>query len=142
MVIRWLHDLSPLPSSPHYLIFAEEGFSMLTVHAEALGVPPGVRSLFVSSVNARDEVGTLFPEYPLTAIPRRAIRDTTDSAVAEGFVREALEGLARAGLSPTTLVIDLRTPKLPEHARRALRSVLDGERLGSIPGVDEILVAE
>jgi hypothetical protein len=62
----------------HILTFAETGFAKLNDYSEKFGLDRETVSIFSEQVNNKDEFGSLHPKAPVSAIPRRFIRDMTD----------------------------------------------------------------
>jgi|GEM_PF-6175970 hypothetical protein len=107
----------------HILTFAEQGFSTLDIHGRRLGVSRDLLSAFADAVNQADEVGSLYPQTHLSAVPRSCVRDTADHTFLLRHLREFLA--ANADHKSKTLVLDFSTPKLPEHAEIAINIALD-----------------
>ena len=98
----------------HVLTFAEEGFAPLNIHGRRFGISRDILSAFSSRVNQRDEVGTLWPQAPISAVPQSCIRDTTDPTALLGHLREFIPAIPD-DMKTTTLVLDFSTPRLPPH---------------------------
>jgi hypothetical protein len=98
----------------HVLTFAEEGFAPLNIHGRRFGISRDILSAFSSRVNQRDEVGTLWPQAPISAVPQSCIRDTTDPTGLLSHLREFIPAIPD-NMKTTTLVLDFSTPRLPPH---------------------------
>jgi hypothetical protein len=98
----------------HVLTFAEEGFAPLNIHGRRFGISRDILSAFSSRVNQRDEVGTLWPQAPISAVPQSCIRDTTDPTALLSHLREFIPAIPD-DMKTTTLVLDFSTPRLPPH---------------------------
>lgn len=98
----------------HVLTFAEEGFAPLNIHGRRFGISRDILSAFSSRVNQRDEVGTLWPQAPISAVPQSCIRDTTDPTALLSHLREFIPAIPD-DMKTTTLVLDFSTPRLPLH---------------------------
>lgn len=107
----------------HVLTYAEEGFAPLTIHGRRYGIDSRVLRAFADTVNARDETGTLSPTAPISAVPRRLIRDTNEPAELAQFLVSFMETNEKLLLAKT-LVFDFRTPSLALHARHAIEVML------------------
>lgn len=60
----------------HVLTFAETGFAMLNQYCREYGLDNDTIENFSRTVNQRDESGSLHPVAPISAVPRRFIRDS------------------------------------------------------------------
>lgn len=107
----------------HILTYAEIGFSPLTLHTQHLGLEAQILEAFAAQVNALDEPGTLHPVAPLSAVPRRLIRDNTDSTPLTRSIVEFLLESQRL-IEGATLVVDFRTPRVSMFAITALEAAL------------------
>jgi hypothetical protein len=63
----------------HILTFAETGFAKLNDYSEKFGLDQETTIRFSEQVNNKDEPGSLHPKAPVSAVPRRFIRDMTDA---------------------------------------------------------------
>lgn len=116
-------DPQDYPPDLHILTFAEQGFAPLDIHGRRLGVSRDTLSAFSDAVNQAGDVGSLYPEAPISAVPQSCIRDTADPELLLSYLREFLA--ANAGhMKFTTLVLDFSTPKLPPHAEEAISMAL------------------
>ena len=107
----------------HVLTYAEEGFSPLNFHAQQSKLEKFTLCAFADKVNDRDEIGTLLPLAPISAVPRRLIRDTKEPAELAQFIVSFLETNNRV-LQVETIIFDFVTSSLPLHARQALEIAL------------------
>lgn len=107
----------------HILTFAEQGFAPLDIHGRRLGVSRDVLSAFADAVNQADDVGSLYPQAPLSAVPQACIRDATDPAALLQHLREFLSANADC-MKSASLVLDFSTPRLPPHAETAISRLL------------------
>jgi len=131
-------DLQP---GDHVLVFAEPGFSMLSIYADKLKLPGEAVGRFIDEVNRRNEVGTLLPLAPISAMPRHAIRDSEDAAVVQRFVTEMLGALRDGRVTCGRLVIHLATPTLPRHAREGARAAVEQiQGLAQLGATTEIIL--
>lgn len=120
----------------HILTFAEQGFAPLDIHGRRLGVSRDVLSAFADAVNQADDVGSLYPQAPLSAVPQACIRDTADPAPLLRHLREFLSANADC-MKSASLVLDFSTPKLPKHAEKAISMALKCIPSG---GTQEIII--
>ena len=120
----------------HILTFAEQGFAPLDIHGRRLGVSRDVLSAFADAVNQADDVGSLYPQAPLSAVPRVCIRDATDHAPLLRHLCEFLSANTEC-MKSTCLLLDFSTPKLPKHAEKAISMALKCIPSG---GTQEIII--
>jgi len=108
----------------HVLVFAEAGFSKLTIYGNhRCGLDLDVIRRFGDEVNARDDLGTMWPIAPISAMPRRVVRDSTDADQVAHFVLEFWRPNAEVVRSSRVL-IDLAGPELRPHARQGVTQAL------------------
>ena len=122
----------------HVLTYAEDGFSPLDIHARRFGVDRDQVRAFAKAVNDRSDVGSLHPSVPISALPRKLVRDSQDvDALARG-IGEFLR-LNREVIHARRLVFDFRTPSVPSFAVKALDSAIlvDGDS-----PLEEVLILE
>lgn len=93
----------------HVLTYAEEGFAPLNQHTKESGVTKDQLVAFADLVNDLNELGSLYPQAAVSAVPRRLIRDRSDAedlcSNIEQFYRMNAETI-RA----TKVLLDFRTP--------------------------------
>lgn len=66
----------------HILTVGEAGFSMLDIYARhGHGLDTGTIHQFADQVNRRDESGSLHPNAPVSALPRRFFRDIAENDI-------------------------------------------------------------
>jgi hypothetical protein len=140
MEIVWEKTSDGSELGDHFLVFAEVGFSMLDIYTRRFELPGADLQRFVDEVNRRDEVGTLMPAAPISAIPRRAIRDSSDPGLVARFVAEFFAGVQEHGLAAPTLCINFATPSLGKHAREGLRAALEVLAVRPFPGIGRVRV--
>ena len=126
MNIQWVSALDKISHSSHYLVFAEIGFSALSVLAEQHGIRHEVVAQFADEVNRRNEVGTLLPlGAPISAIPRAAIRESTDARAVAQHILDFFDGMGSNGADVDKVIIDFCTPHLDIHAQAGIRAALE-----------------
>ncbi len=125
MKVEWVEDRRPPEQGEHVLVFAEVGFSALSIYGHAAGLETRDLARFAEAVNQRDETGTLLPRVPLSAVPRRAVREITAPSDLEPFVTELLEELASGRVAAQVLRIDFATPGLGALERAGVLSALE-----------------
>jgi hypothetical protein len=107
----------------HILTFAECGFSPLDIYCrEPIG--QATMNKFADQINQCLEVGTLYPVFQLSAVPRPWIRGPrNDDALERAFV-QFLE-MIRDEMHGTELVVDFSIPKAPRFAIERLKAALE-----------------
>ncbi len=120
----------------HVLTFAEEGFAPLNIHGRRLGISRDMLSAFSSRVNQIDEVGTLWPQAPISAVPQSCIRNTEDPTPLLRHLREFISSIPE-DMQTKTLVLDFSTPRLPPHVQNTI-SQLNNDDL--FIGTSQIIV--
>jgi len=121
----------------HVLTYAEDGFSPLDIHARRLGLDRELVKSFASAVNERSSVGSLYPQAPISAVPRELVRDRQDVDELTASIGEFLR-VNRETIKARRLAFDFRTPSVPEFTVAALNSAI--RALES--GLEEILILE
>lgn len=122
--------------SLHVLTFAEEGFAPLSIHGERLGISRDMLSAFSNAVNQADDVGSLYPQAAISAVPRSCIRDTIDPAPLLGHLR-AFIAANSSRMGATRLLLDFSTPRLQPHAQEAIDEAFTQENASLI---DDVIV--
>lgn len=120
----------------HILTYAEEGFSPLGIHGGKLGVSRDTLEAFVNAVNQANEVGSLHPQAPISAVPRSCIRDTPDSGLLVPHLQDFLKANAEH-IKAKRLLLDFSTPRLQPHARKAIAETFPGPNANQI---EEIII--
>lgn len=122
----------------HCLTYAEEGFSPLNIWTRDAQVSKEELIAFADSVNRRDEPGSLYPRAPVSAVPRRLIRDQRDSEA----LCLAIENFFKANVATirsAKVVLDFRTPKVALFVERAIDLSM---RSPDISFIDELIVLQ
>jgi hypothetical protein len=118
-------------SGLHVLTFAEEGFAPLDIHGRKLGISRDTLSAFSDGVNQADDVGSLYPQAAISAVPRSCIRDTTDPARLLGHLRAFIQANA-SRMEATRLLLDFSTPQLQPHVQEAISKAFNQENTSLI----------
>jgi hypothetical protein len=103
----------------HCLTYAEEGFSPLNIWARDTGISKDELVAFADSVNRRDEPGSLYPRAPISAVPRRLLRDQSDPDPLRKNIEQFLQANATS-IKATKVILDFRTPKVAPFVERAI----------------------
>lgn len=127
----------PRRSEFHVLTYAEEGFAPLNLHTEGLGFDGTILRSFADAVNSRDETGSLHPRAPVSAVPRRLIRDSRDVAALAHQIESFLE-VNQASIRARRILFDFRTPTVALFVLLAVEQALAGRK----SGLDEVVVLE
>jgi len=130
----------------HKLTVSEAGFSMLDIYGARLhGIRTDVIRNFADEVNVSDEIGTLFPDAPISAMPRRLFRGFTgdpSSRMLVDFKREFEKFilLNRSVIHASKWVVDLHvSPDPVPHGYLEIVEELIAEQ-GQMNGVSEVLL--
>jgi hypothetical protein len=105
----------------HYLVVAEDGFSMLDGYGQKAGLNRKTIKAFADAVNRCNESGSLHPKAPISAIPSHYLRDCEDNpdgATVNAFKNELqlfLKANAEA-IKASKIVIDLHVSPKPVPA--------------------------
>jgi hypothetical protein len=124
-------DPQDYPPDLHILTFAEQGFAPLDIHGRRLGVSRDTLSAFSDAVNQAGDVGSLYPEAPISAVPQSCIRDTADPEPLLSHLREFISANAER-MRATSLLLDFSTPRLQPHVQAAITAVFDEPGLSLI----------
>ena len=122
----------------HCLTYAEEGFSPLNIWTRDMGIAKEELIAFADSVNRWDEPGSLYPRAPVSAVPRRLIRDQRDSEALCLAIENFFKANA-ATIRSTKVVLDFRTPKVAPFVERAIEMSM---RSLDITFLQELVVLE
>ena len=122
----------------HVLTYAEDGFSPLDIHGQRFGVDREQIKSFAKAVNDREVVGTLHPLAPISAVPRKLVRDNHDAATLAASIKEFFRE-NRETIKAHRIVFDFRTPLVPTFAIAALKAVIEGDVHSTL---EEVLILE
>ena len=103
----------------HCLTYAEDGFAPLDVWTRDTGITKEELIAFADSVNRLDETGSLYPRAPISAVPRRLIRDQRDSEALCLSIEHFFRANATS-IRSTKVILDFRTPKIAPYVDRAI----------------------
>jgi hypothetical protein len=122
----------------HVLTYAEIGFSPLSIHAERFGIGREVVAEFSKRVNERAEIGSLLPFAPISAVPRKLVRDSHDIDALASCIGDFLRA-NRDTIKARHVIFDFRTPSVPRFVVSALHeAIVSGE--DSL--IEEVLILE
>jgi hypothetical protein len=120
----------------HVLTFAEQGFAPLDIHGRRFGVDRDTLVAFADAVNRADEVGSLHPQAPISAVPRSCIRDAIVSGPLLGHLQGFIASTAD-NIQACRLLLDFSTPRLEKHVEEAI-AIVFGRPVSS--QIEEIIV--
>ena len=75
----------------HVLTFAETGFAMLNFYGEEFGLNRDTIENFANQVNRKNESGSLYPQAPISAVPRHFIRDDNNEVTLAEQIQDFLK---------------------------------------------------
>jgi hypothetical protein len=120
----------------HVLTYAEDGFSPLTIHAKHFGLDLEQSRTFANAVNDLNNVGSLHPQAPISAVPRELVRNRQDaSSLAISICQFFLHN--RESIKSRRLVFDFRTPSVPVFVIEALNLAIESDVDN---GLEEVLI--
>ena len=125
LVRKPLSQMGSLPDFAHILTYAEEGFSPLSMHCRTYRVPKEEEKAFVAAVNQRDETGSLYPRAPISAIPRRLIREPSDYATIGRALTDFLAA-NRNTIHATRVWVDFGCPAVSKILELVVGDVMVG----------------
>lgn len=122
---------APLKGSGyHVLTFAETGFAMLNKYGKEFGLDIDTIENFSRQVNRMDESGSLYPKAPISAVPRRFIRDNEDSEILSEQIKEFLKA-NQDRIKANKLLFDFQAGVAP-FVIDACRTALDSDLVNGI----------
>jgi hypothetical protein len=116
----------------HILCVGEAGFSMLDIYGRHQhGLDVDVIRIFANRINERDESGSLHPQAPISAVPRRFFRDqekSIDLSVLRDFkhcISEFMEANRRT-IHASRILVDFHVSPapVPPHYIEATEEIL------------------
>ena len=128
-VSNFSHPLerSQLSSGAHILTYAEEGFSPLTFYCGMFKIPKDLELAFQDSVNSSDAVGTMEPYAPISAIPRRLIRENYSAGAVAKSLRDWMRHYGKVGVTGE-LYLDFQCPSTPHFVTKATEMIVSDAR--------------
>ena len=122
----------------HCLTYAEDGFAPLDIWTKGMGIAKEELIAFANSVNQRNEPGSLYPKAPVSAVPRRLIRDRRDSQALCLAIENFFKANA-ATIRSTKVVLDFRAPKVAPFVELAIELSM---RSPDLSFIDELIVLQ
>ena len=132
------NSIWPRRNEFHCLTYAEEGFAPLNIWARDSGIAKEELVAFADSVNRRDEPGSLYPRALISAVPRRLIRDQSDSEALCLSIRHFFRANVTS-IRASKIILDFRTPKVAPYVERAIELSL---RSHDINLIEELVVID
>lgn len=122
----------------HVLTYAEEGFAPLNQHTKHSRGTKDTLVEFADEVNRLNQPGTLYPQAPVSAVPRLLLRDQNDVEALclslEDFYR-----INATRIRATKVLLDFRTPNVERFVLKAIERALRSPDVGFI---DELIVID
>ena len=122
----------------HVLTYAEEGFAPLNQHTKDWDITKDTLVEFADEVNLRNQPGSLYPQAPVSAVPRSLLRDLND-AEALCLSLEDFYRINVARIRATKVLLDFRTPNVESFVLKAIERALRSPEVGFI---DELIVID
>jgi hypothetical protein len=129
----------------HKLVVAEDGFSVLTAHAQQHGLDPETVVRFAAEVNERNEPSSLHPKAPISAMPRRYFREISAGEAAGVLVEfcrdiESFIAANRHGIHARRVLVDFHVSPasiFPEYLS-AVSEVFSA--MGAKAGIEDLVI--
>ncbi len=102
-------DVWPRRAEFHVLTYAEEGFAPLNLHTSDTDLSQADLKAFAAFVNDLDQPGTLCPRAPLSAVPRRLIREPMGPSELSKSIQRFFQ-INAEGIGAKRLLFDFRGP--------------------------------
>ena len=122
-------------SGYHVLTFAETGFAALNFYGEQFDLDRSTIERFSEEVNHNDESGSLYPQTPVSAVPRRFIRDNNNSEALSTQIQDFLKA-NQSRIKAKNILFDFRAgvaPFVVDACKMALKSPY-------ATGIDEVVI--
>ena len=130
----------------HKLVVAEEGFSMLNIYGRHKhGIAATAIREFADQVNRRNESGSLHPQAPISAVPRKYFRDVAESDIPmhlDGFkscIREFIDANSRV-IHARRILVDFHVSPAPVPLPYIEATELVFKENASPEKIDEIVI--
>jgi hypothetical protein len=106
----------------HVLTVAEDGFSMLTIYSQHHNLDNRTIRSFADRVNFQDMSGSLYPDAPISALPRRFFREQAenmDPNILNEFQQHVIEFLTvnESTINAQKILIDFHVSPAPVPER-------------------------
>lgn len=95
----------------------------MNIYASEYGLDNAALRDFADDVNTRNEPGSLHPRAPVSAVPRKLVRDAADS----NALREQIADFLRTNeelIGAKKILFDFRTPEVSESIVSAINEAL------------------
>jgi hypothetical protein len=116
-------DNLPELDSYHVLTYAEEGFAPLNIHARRFNLTNEELAHFAKMVNEQEGIWCLYPQAPISALPRSIIRGSKDTEELFRHI-EAFLKLNSVQVKSPRVIFDFRTPNLEQFVLDAIEGAL------------------
>jgi len=108
---------------------------MLNIYGKQFGLDRDTIEEFSRQVNRKDESGSLYPKAPISAVPRRLIRDDNDSVALAGQIIDFLKA-NKQRIKASKLLFDFRAGVAP-FVITACKLALESEY---VDGINEVVI--
>ena len=122
----------------HVLTYAEEGFAPINQHTKDSGVTKDQLIAFADLVNDLNELGSLYPQAAVSAVPRRLIRDRSDAEDLCNSIEQFYQMNAEI-IRAAKVLLDFRTPNIEPFVQFAIERSL---RSSSIKLIGQLVVLD
>lgn len=138
-VVRITQDVLSEPVEGHHVLtYAEVGFSPLDIHSRRMAIDREQVKAFATAINDRAECGSMFPQAPISAVPRYLVREQTNPGKLVASIGDFLKA-NHSAIKAKVLIFDFRTPSVPSFVIAALKEAI--QKHGSC-GLQEVLILE
>jgi hypothetical protein len=103
----------------HLITYAEEGFAPLSIYLKKLGYEKLEIQRIADECNDEDSPKCLLPEFPITVIQRRFIRDPHNAFQFNQMLTKVLEKIDARSIEDT-VIFDLRTNRTSSNIKRVI----------------------
>jgi hypothetical protein len=115
-------DIFDFSDQEHLITYAEEGFSPLSERLKNLGYKKGEIEIIANQVNELDVACCLLPNFPVTVIPRKLVRDEFNRSAFENSLAKIIAKCDQ-NYASRHLLFDFRTPNVSESIKQSIRSL-------------------
>ena len=131
-------EFSKLGEEFHCLTYAEEGFAPLNQFTKNFDINQNGLIAFADKVNSRDEAGSLYPNAPVSCIPRKCVREIFGYRDLEKHIKAFLDANKKS-IRSKHLVIDFGVPRLHRNVWQVLD---DMDRENIFEDFDQVVVID
>lgn len=110
----------------------------MDMHGRPWGIDKQQQAAFCETVNNAFKTGTLFPQAPMSAVPRALIRDSQDAAALASHIADFLRINLRT-IKATKIICDFRTPRVAPFVVEAIDAAMASPDASII---EEVVIVE